>query len=88
MHLAFIYRLSQNFSVFREGYRMAVEDELSNLIKYKAGNLVYIYSMYMCLVVFMLKDHFPNNGSLIGSGISLSALIFGTSRFIVKKTFT
>ncbi|NOY50181.1 MAG: hypothetical protein GXO88_06450 [Chlorobi bacterium] len=64
---------------------MAVEDELSNLIKYKSGYLAYMYSMYMWLVIFVLKDHFPNNESMIGGGILLSALIFGISKFIVKK---
>lgn len=60
------------------------EDELSTQIKYKSGYYAYMGSMYLWLFIFLLKDSFPNNESMIGGGILLSALIFYISRIIVK----
>ena len=67
----------------REG--QPVEDELSNLIKYKAGYYAFIWSMYMWLFIFILRGYFPNTESMIGGGVLLSALISVAAKFIIKK---
>ena len=66
---------------------LPAEDELSNLIKYKAGYLAYMTSMYMWLFIFIFKDKFPNVESMLGGGILLSALIFFITKIKVKKKF-
>jgi len=66
---------------------LPAEDELSNLIKYKAGYLAYMTSMYMWLFIFIFKDKFPNVESMLGGGILLSALIFFITKVSVKKKF-
>ncbi len=60
------------------------ENELSTLIKYKAGYLAYMYSSYMWLFIF--KDKFPTIESIIGGGILCSALIFTITKYRVKRT--
>ena len=64
---------------------LPAEDELSNLIKYKAGYLAYMTSMYMWLFIFIFKDKFPNVESMLGGGILLSALIFFITKVSVNK---
>jgi len=66
---------------------LPAEDELSNLIKYKAGYLTYMTSMYMWLFIFIFKDKFPNVESMLGGGILLSALIFFITKVSIKKKF-
>jgi hypothetical protein len=69
----------------REGFQ--TEDELSNLIKYKAGYKTYKTSMYMWLYIFLLKDKFPNTEIMLGGGIMLSALISLIYKFLIKREF-
>ncbi|NOZ34950.1 MAG: hypothetical protein GXO80_06595 [Chlorobi bacterium] len=64
---------------------LTIEDELSIKIKYKAGYFAYLYSMYMWLFIFLFKDKFPNIESMLGGGVLLSAIIFGITKFIIKK---
>ena len=54
---------------------LPVEDELSNLLKYKSGYYAYLASMYMWLFIFIFKDKFPDIETMLGGGILLSALI-------------
>ena len=66
---------------------MTTEDELSTKIKYKAGYIAYQGSMYMWLFIFLMKDKFPDNETMIGGGVLLSALIFFISKLYVKQNF-
>jgi predicted RND superfamily exporter protein len=61
------------------------EDEMSVKIKYKAGYQAYIASMYMWLFIFFFKEYFPNNESMLGGGILLSALIGYIVRLRIKQ---
>ena len=69
----------------REG--LAVEDELSNQLKYKSGYYAYLASMYMWLFIFLLKDNFPDVEMMLGGGILLSALIAFISKVVVKHSY-
>ena len=82
--IAFINALKRDKEE-KEG--LPAEDEFSNLIKYKAGYLAYMSSMYMWLFIFIFKDKFPNVESMLGGGILLSALIFFITKIKVKKKF-
>ena len=82
--IAFINALKR-YKEEKEG--LPAEDEFSNLIKYKAGYLAYMTSMYMWLFIFIFKDKFPNVESMLGGGILLSALIFFITKIKVKKKF-
>ena len=82
--IAFINALKRDKEE-KEG--LPAEDEFSNLIKYKAGYLAYMTSMYMWLFIFIFKDKFPNVESMLGGGILLSALIFFITKIKVKKKF-
>jgi len=66
---------------------LPAEDEMSNLIKYKAGHYAYMASMYMWMIIFVFKDQFPNNETMIGGGILLSVLISYIAKARVKKEF-
>lgn len=61
-----------------EGY--PAEDEMSLLLKYKAGYYAFLASMYMWLFIFIMKDKFPDVETMLGGGILLSGLI----SFIMK----
>ena len=67
----------------KEGQPM--EDELTTQIRYKAGYEAYVFSLYMWLFIFLLKDIFPDTETMIGGGILLSALIGMISKIIVKQ---
>jgi len=64
---------------------LTLEDELSRLIKYKSGYYTYLWSMYMWLFIFLLKDKFPNVETMLGGGILLSATISYIAKYVVKK---
>jgi len=64
---------------------LPTEDELSNKIKYKSGYFAYLGSMYMWLFIFIFNDKFPDNETMIGGGILLSALIGYISKLFVKS---
>lgn len=51
------------------------EDEMSTLIKYKAGHHAFLASLYMWLFIFLFKDVFPDVETMLGGGILLSAAI-------------
>ncbi len=61
------------------------DDEMSMMIKYKAGYKTYMASMYMWLFIFLLRDKFPDVETMIGGGILLSAVIFFIKKYTVKK---
>jgi len=67
----------------KEGF--ALEDELSDQIKFKSGYYAYISSMYMWLGLFILKEHFPDIETLLGGGILLSAFIGFICKIIIKR---
>jgi len=50
------------------------EDEMTALIKYKAGHYAFIASMYMWLLIFLFKRLFPDVETMLGSGILMSAV--------------
>jgi hypothetical protein len=64
---------------------LPVEDEMSNLIKYKSGYYAFMASMYMWLFIFLFKDKFPNIESMLGGGILLSSLIWYIAKMLVKR---
>ncbi len=66
---------------------LTIEDELSMLLKYKAGYYAYLASMYMWLFIFLFKDKFPDIETMIGGGILLSALIGFLAKTYVKRKF-
>jgi len=51
------------------------EDEMSTLIKYKAGYYSFMSSMYMWLFIFLFKRYFPDVETMIGGGIIFSAVM-------------
>jgi len=61
------------------------DDELSMMIKYKTGYLAYKSSMYMWMLIFLVKDRFPSNAALVGSGILMSALMYAIFSIIAKR---
>lgn len=61
------------------------EDEMSLLLKYKAGYFAFLWSMYMWLFIFIFKDKFPDVETMLGGGILLSALIFYIAKVMVKR---
>ncbi len=85
--LATIFLINSLKNTQNEKKGLPIDDELSNRIKYKAGNKTYMISMYMWLFIFLLKDKFPNNEIMLGGGIMLSALIFVITKYIVKRNF-
>ena len=58
---------------------------MTTQIKYKSGYYAYLYSMYMWLFIFLLKDKFPDVETMLGGGILLSALIGFIVKIIVKR---
>ena len=66
---------------------MTADDELSMRIKYKAGYYAYLVTMYMWLLIFILKDAFPDIETLLGGGILFSGLIAFLSKILVKRNF-
>lgn len=52
------------------------EDEMSDLIKYRAGYKTFITSMYVWLALFLFKDWFRDLDTLFGIGVLLPAVIF------------
>jgi len=66
---------------------LPADDELSTLIKYKAGYYAYMASMYMLLFIFLLRDKFPDIETMLGGGILLSALIAFISKYIASQNF-
>jgi len=82
--VAFANAFKRNKEV-SEGF--TIEDELSRLLKYKAGYQAYMASMYMWLFIFLFKDKFPDVETMLGGGILLSAAIAMIAKFLVKKQF-
>ena len=66
-----------------EGY--PPEDEMTLLLKYKAGYFAFLASMYMWLFIFIFKDKFPDVETMLGGGILLSALISFIIKFVLKR---
>ena len=66
---------------------LTIEDELSRLLKYKAGHHAYLASMYMWLFIFLFKDKFPDTETMLGGGILLSAAIAMIAKYVVKLKF-
>ena len=61
------------------------DDEMTLMIKYKAGYKAYMASMYLWLFIFLFRNKFPDIESMIGGGILLSAAIFFITKYLVKK---
>ena len=80
--IAFINALKKDKEE-KEG--IPTEDEMTTQIKYKSGYYAYLYSMYMWLFIFLLKDKFPDVETMLGGGILLSALIGFVVKIIVKR---
>ena len=64
---------------------LAIDDELSLLIKYKAGYYAYLITMFIWLLIFLVKESFPNPDVLLGIGIMLSAISAIVSRIVIKR---
>ena len=64
---------------------LPTEDELSDLLKYKTGYYAFFASMILWCIIFLFKDRFPNNESMVGGGILLSAVLFFIAKLVVKK---
>ncbi len=63
------------------------EDELSTQIKFKAGYLAYIASMYIWLFIFLLQRLFPDSETMLGSGILLSAIVATVIKGYLTRNF-
>ena len=64
---------------------LAVDDELSLSIKYKAGYYAYLITMLIWVFIFLVKERFPNPDILLGVGIMLSAISAIISRIVIKR---
>ncbi len=62
-----------------------LEDEFTSKIKHKAGFYAYIASLYMWLILFLLRGFFPDVETLVGGGILLSGVIGYVCKLIVKQ---
>lgn len=80
-----IYKGYKSYQEEKQG--IPIEDEFSNLIKYKSGHQAYLASMYMWLFIFLFKDFFPDVETMLGGGILLSALIGFIAKFRIKQQF-
>lgn len=78
-----LYRANKKDKSIAEGF--PEEDEMSLLLKYKAGYYGYLASMYMWVFIFLFKDHFPDTESMIGGGILMSGLIGFIAKIVVKR---
>ena len=81
---AFVTRFKQARDVV-DGF--PVEDEMSMLIKYKSGHHAFIVSMYVWMLIFLLKDIFPDSESMLGSGILLSFVISITIKSYLTRHY-
>jgi uncharacterized membrane-anchored protein len=63
------------------------DDEMTLLLKYKAGYYSFLISMYMWLFIFIFKDEFPDVETMLGGGILLSGLISFIVKFYIKRGF-
>jgi uncharacterized membrane protein len=52
------------------------EDEMSDLIKYRAGYQTFLVSMYVWLAMFLFQGWFKDHDTLFGVGVLLPAVIF------------
>jgi len=68
---AFVVYLKQHKDV-KSGF--PAEDEMTTLIKYKAGYYAFLASMYMWLLIFLFKRLFADAETMLGSGILMSAV--------------
>ncbi len=66
---------------------LPADDELSTRIKYKSGYYAFLVSMYMWLFIFLFNDKFPDNETMLGGGILLSALISFIAKYAVTHKF-
>jgi Flp pilus assembly protein TadB len=82
-----IYFLRKIRNAKEESEGLPEEDELSQAIKYKSGYRAYFVSMYIWLIIFILKSQFVNIETALGSGILLSALVFGVLRRTEKNKY-
>lgn len=62
---------------------MATEDELSEMINYKAGYYAFEYSAYLWVVIFFYMDKFPDTHTMLIFGMIISGVIRLISHFIV-----
>ena len=63
------------------------EDELSEQIKYRAGYLTFMTSIYIWLALFLLKEWFKDYDTLFGLGVLLPALLFMGIRSHLSRNF-
>ena len=61
------------------------EDELSMLLKYKAGYYAFRASMFIWFFIFIFKEYFPDVETMLGGGILLSALSSFIIMFVLKR---
>jgi hypothetical protein len=77
-----LYRSRKKEKEVKAGF--PAEDEMSLLLKYKAGYYAFLASMYLWLFIFLFKDKFPDLETMLGGGILLSGLI----AFIIKAVLS
>jgi len=81
---AFVTHTKKNRD-FEKG--IPVEDEMSLLIKYKAGHHAFLASLYMWLLIFIFKDLFPDVETMLGGGILFSAFMSMGIRSYMNRHF-
>lgn len=64
------------------------DDELSEQIKYKAGYLAFISSIYVWLALFLLKEWFTDYDTLFGIGVLLPAVLFIVIRSYLSRNYS
>lgn len=78
-----LYAAQKKDKAIAKGY--TVEDELSLLIKYKAGYTSFLFSLFIWLFVFIFKDEFPNQELMFSGGLLLSIGVFFITRLVLKN---
>lgn len=63
------------------------EDELSDQIKYRAGYLTFLTSIYIWLALFLIKEWFTDYDTLFGLGVLLPAVLFMGIRGHLSRNF-
>ena len=78
-----IYKFIKKYKEEKKG--IATEDEMSTRLKYKSGYYAYLYSLMMWVLIYFLKDVFPNTDIMLSIGIVLSIIIGIISQLSIKR---
>lgn len=65
--------------------KIVAEDEMSKIVKLKAGNTSFMISVYGWLIIWYIYNHYYQEESIFGAGIMFMALSYFVSYMIHSK---